>query len=99
MITPTFEELYDLHAPMLYGIALRLTGAPCAERALSISCLELWGTPAKCSQPCTLPTMVRVMVSHLRKQCIKDGTGEQFQRRLIIVMDELKERGTATPLG
>ena len=96
---PTFDELYDEHAPMLYGIALRFTGVPCAQRALSSTCLELWGTAAKRDLPITVLPMVRVMVSHLRKQCINDGKRKQFERQLTIVMAELKERGVRSSQG
>lgn len=98
MTTPTFEELYDLHAPLLYGIALRFTGAPCAKRALSSTCLELWGTAAKRDQLTSVLTMVQVMVSHVRKQCIDQGKCEQFERQLSIVIAELKVRGDGPPL-
>ena len=96
---PTFDELYDLHAPKLYGMALRFTNNTCAERALCDASLELWGTAAKRSQPYTVPNMVRVVMGHVKQHSLKAGNGIEFEKRLTMVMEELKDRGASSPLG
>jgi|GEM_PF-2798639 len=96
---PTFDELYDRHAPMLYGMALNLTNATCAERALCDACVELWGTPAKCARPPTVPSKVRRMLDHVKEHCLKEGNGEAFKKQLSKVMDVLKEHRGTSPSG
>lgn len=89
---PTASELYDRHAPLLYGTVLRLADGVCAEEAFQDACIELWDTAAKRSQPCSITRMVEVSVAKARERCTKGGTTPEFERRLSELVAELRDR-------
>jgi len=90
--TPTAEELYNKHARVLYGMAMRLADGPCAEDAFHDACVELWSTEAKRAEPCTVARMLQVTIAEVRKHCWAGGTTRVFERRLAALVSEIRVR-------
>ncbi len=86
------EQLYDLHADLMYGTVVRLADGPCAEEAFYDACVELWGTEAKRAIPHSTAHMVRICIAKSRERCAKANTIAAFEGRLKTMVIELRSR-------
>ncbi len=97
MLMPSAEELYDRHAPMLYGMALRLADGQCAVEAFGDAFIELWGTPAKRTATYTTTRMLQVVIAKVRHHCMQGGTLPEFERRITALAAEMRAGAGRSP--
>jgi len=93
---PTASQLYDRHAPLMYGTVLRLADSACAEEAFRDAFIELFDTPEKRSQPCSITRMVQVCIAKARDRCTQGGTTPAFERRVAELVAELRDQVRTT---
>lgn len=89
-VTCPLDELYDRHAPVLYGSVLRLAGEECAGVVFQDACKELWDTPKKRGSPCTVSHMACVAVSISRKHAKASDTTPAFEARLTVFVKAMR---------
>lgn len=93
MVVPqALDELYDRHAPVLYGLVLGLAGRDSAEGAFQDACNELWNTPQKRMLPCTAMHLARVAISVSRRYATATETTPAFEVRLAVLMEAMRTR-------